>query len=163
MSRLHIHVHVDDLEASLRFYTALFGQAPSRVESGYAKWMLEDPRVNFAVSTGSERKGVGHLGIQVESEEELEAVSARGREATNDMLVERGARCCYATGDKVWIEDADGVQWELFHTKGRLDEAGHGADEAFLWSGSERQPTSHPGCGCTPAQDAGQVASCCSS
>ncbi len=148
MSRLHVHVHVCDLEQSLRFYTSLFGQAPSRVKSGYAKWMLEDPRLNFAISTGSERRGIGHLGIQVEGEAELDTISARGREAADNMLVQHGARCCYAKGDKAWIEDPEGVQWELFRTTGKLDGAGDGSDESYLLSGADRDLVSQPGCGC---------------
>ena len=132
MSRLHVHLHVRDLEQSIRFYTTLFACEPARHEGGYAKWMLDDPKVNFAISTGGEHAGVGHLGIQVDSDEELAAVSARAQEAAGAVLVERGARCCYATGNKAWAEDPQGVRWETFHTTGHLDEPGHSAEESFV-------------------------------
>jgi len=136
MSRLHVHLHVRDLEQSIRFYTALFAVPPTRVEPGYAKWLLEDPRVNFALSTGGAHEGVGHLGIQVESEAELAERSARARDAAGSILVERGAQCCYATGNKAWTEDPQGVKWETFHTTGTLAFAGEGADETFIERGS---------------------------
>jgi len=132
MSRLHVHLHVRDLAQSIRFYETLFGAAPTRREPGYAKWQLEDPKVNFAISESHGDTGIGHLGIQVDSDDELAAVSVRAQAAAGAILVERGARCCYATGDKAWAEDPQGVRWETFHTTGVLAEAGQGAAETFV-------------------------------
>ena len=158
MSRLHVHLHVRDLEQSLRFYTTLFGVPPTREEKGYAKWMLEDPKVNFAISTGG-TAGVSHLGIQVESEAELIEASSRARDAAGTLLVERGARCCYATGDKAWATDPQGVSWETFHTTGDLAEAGSGAAAVFL----DDVPVASEGCGCAATREAAPAASCCAS
>jgi catechol 2,3-dioxygenase-like lactoylglutathione lyase family enzyme len=151
MSRLHVHLHARDFEQSVRFYTRLFGAEPTRREAGYAKWMLEEPKLNFALSIGGERPGLGHLGIQADSEEELASVTERARDAGGATLIERGARCCYATGNKAWTEDPQGVRWEMFHTTGQLDEPGHGADEIFV--AKEESAANEPsnatcGCGC---------------
>ena len=156
MNRFHVHVHVADIEQSIRFYSTLFGAEPSRVESGYAKWMLEDPRVNFAISTG-QPLGVSHLGVQVESDEELASVSARARAAAGTVLVEKGARCCYAKGDKSWAEDPQGVVWETFHTTGALDEAGTGADETFR---DEMPIANASACGCSTLSQSAATACC---
>jgi catechol 2,3-dioxygenase-like lactoylglutathione lyase family enzyme len=168
MSRLHVHLHVRDLENSIRFYKSLFGTPPVRVEAGYAKWMLEDPRVNFAISAGGSTEGVGHLGIQVENDAELAAVTARAREAAGEILVERGARCCHAAGNKAWAEDPQGVRWEAFQTTGTLDEYEEGADEVFLEHASGMRTVTAPhaacGCGCESRKggEAGQTqAACC--
>jgi catechol 2,3-dioxygenase-like lactoylglutathione lyase family enzyme len=158
MSRLHVHLHVGDLAQTIRFYSTLFGAAPTRVEDGYAKWMLEDPRVNFAVSTGGPQ-GVSHLGIQVESEDELAATSARARQAAGSVLVERGARCCYAAGNKAWAEDPQGITWEVFHTTGALEERGASAEERFV-SGAADLPA-RGACGCTTKQAETSAAGCC--
>ncbi|MBI1329005.1 MAG: glyoxalase/bleomycin resistance/dioxygenase family protein [Alphaproteobacteria bacterium] len=129
MNRLHVHLHVRDIAQSVRFYSALFGSQPTRLESDYAKWMLDDPRVNFAISARGGEAGLGHLGIQVESETELEAVSERAKNAAGEVLIEKGATCCYARGEKSWAEDPQGVRWETFLTTGDLTTFGVGADE----------------------------------
>jgi catechol 2,3-dioxygenase-like lactoylglutathione lyase family enzyme len=128
MNRLHVHLHVNDIAQSVRFYSTLFGAEPTRREPDYAKWMLEDPRVNFAISTGSET-GLGHLGIQVEDEAALDSATARARAATSQVLEEKGANCCYAVSDKAWATDPQGVRWETFHTTGALTVYGAGAAE----------------------------------
>ena len=119
MKRLHVHVGVDDLTESVRFYSALFGAEPTVAKSDYAKWMLEDPRVNFAISSGQhDTRGIEHLGIQVESEDELADVYARLEEADRPVLEEGATVCCYAKSEKSWIADPQGVVWETFHTTG---------------------------------------------
>lgn len=163
MSRLHVHLHVRDFEQSISFYRTLFGVEPTRREVGYAKWMLDDPKVNFAISIGGEQAGVGHLGIQVDSEEELAAVSARARQAAGAVLVEHGARCCYATGNKVWAEDPQGVRWETFHTTGTLDEVGHGAVESFVSAPGGARKVESANCCCTAGKNIQETAEsgCC--
>lgn len=118
MKRLHVHVGVDDLNKSIGFYSTLFGAEPTVTKSDYAKWMLEDPRVNFAISAGNAHKGVEHLGIQVESEDELKEVYGRLREADRPVLEEGATTCCYAKSEKSWIADPQGVVWEAFFTSG---------------------------------------------
>ena len=119
MKRLHVHVAVDDLSNSIRFYSTLFGAEPTVVKDDYAKWMLEDPRVNFAVSQGSDtRKGIEHLGIQAESTGELSEVYGRLKAADRPVVEEGCTTCCYAKSEKSWISDPDGVVWEAFFTNG---------------------------------------------
>ena len=119
MKRLHVHVAVEDLARSIRFYSTLFGSEPIAVKDDYAKWMLEDPRVNFAISSGdAERNGIEHLGIQVESTEELAQVYGRLKSADRPVLDEGATTCCYAKSEKSWIADPDGVIWEAFFTTG---------------------------------------------
>jgi len=118
MKRFHVHVNVDDLEASIGFYRVLFGVEPSVVESDYAKWMLEDPRVNFAISQRGRVAGIDHLGLQAEDEAELADLEARLRAADAVTLAEQGTVCCYARSDKFWAEDPQGVRWESFRTLG---------------------------------------------
>lgn len=118
MKRLHVHVGVTDLDRSIGFYSALFGAAPTVTKPDYAKWMLEDPRVNFAISCGNAHKGVEHLGIQVESREELEEVYGRLEAAGRPVLEEGATTCCYARSEKSWIADPQGVVWEAFFTSG---------------------------------------------
>jgi catechol 2,3-dioxygenase-like lactoylglutathione lyase family enzyme len=116
MKRFHVHAHVEDLPASIAFYTRLFATAPARVESDYAKWMLEDPRINFAISTRGGKPGVDHLGIQTDSEEELAELKARARAADMTLLDEGETTCCYARSDKYWVTDPQGIAWEHYHT-----------------------------------------------
>lgn len=119
MKRLHVHVAVGDLDTSIRFYSTLFGTGPAVVKDDYAKWMLDDPRVNFAISKGSEtRNGIEHLGIQAESIEELSEVYGRLKAADRPVLEEGRTTCCYAKSEKSWIADPDGVVWEAFFTDG---------------------------------------------
>ena len=118
MKRFHVHVNVNDLDASIRFYSTLFGSAPSVHKPDYAKWMLEDPRINFAISQRDRSAGVDHLGLQAEDGAELEAIGARLVAADAVSLAEQGTTCCYAHSDKYWAEDPQGVRWETFHTHG---------------------------------------------
>lgn len=119
MKRLHVHNRVSDLDASIAFYSRLFDAEPSVTKSDYAKWMLDDPRVNFAISTrcGGER-GIEHLGIQAEDGEELDEVYGRLEAAGRPVLEEGATTCCYARSDKRWVSDPDGVVWESFLTSG---------------------------------------------
>ena len=129
MKRLHVHVGVDDLAASTRFYATLFGAEPSVTKPDYAKWMLDDPRVNFAISSGGHAsRGVEHLGIQVETAEELSEVYARLKAADRPVLEEGATTCCYATSEKSWIADPQGVVWETFHTTGAAVDYGQGPE-----------------------------------
>ena len=116
MKRFHVHAHVDDLQASIAFYSRMFGAEPSRVESDYAKWMIEDPRLNFAISTRGGRPGVDHLGLQTDTEEELAALKAQARAADMTLQDEGETTCCYARSDKYWLTDPQGIAWEQFHT-----------------------------------------------
>jgi len=119
MKRLHVHMAVDNLDQSIRFYSTLFASAPSVVKVDYAKWMLEDPRVNFAISTHNGRAaGLDHLGIQVENTAELHEVYGRLEKAERPVLNEGATTCCYAKSEKSWISDPAGVAWETFHTTG---------------------------------------------
>ncbi len=118
MKRLHVHVSVDDLAHSIRFYQTLFAAAPTVIKPDYAKWMLDDPRVNFAISTRRAEKGVDHFGIQVETPEELHEVYDRLRDADRPVLEQGDATCCYAKSEKTWIGDPQGVPWEVFLTTG---------------------------------------------
>ncbi|ACD20106.1 ArsI/CadI family heavy metal resistance metalloenzyme [Paraburkholderia phytofirmans] len=116
MKRFHIHVHVDDLTASIAFYSKLFDAEPARVEMDYAKWMLDDPRVNFAISTRGTKAGVDHLGFQVDDPAELAELATRA-EAADMVLLDQGeTTCCYARSDKHWVLDPQGIAWEHFHT-----------------------------------------------
>jgi hypothetical protein len=120
MKRLHVHVGVENLDQSIRFYSTLFAADPSVVKTDYAKWMLEDPRVNFAISAGNHAaKGVEHLGIQVETSAELADVYGRLKAADRPVLEEGATTCCYAKSEKSWIADPQGVVWEAFLTNGQ--------------------------------------------
>lgn len=119
--RLHVHSVVSDLEKSIAFYSKLFAAPPTRRETDYAKWMLDDPRVNFAISSRkSGVTGIGHLGIQADTPGELSTLEARAR-AAGDVLEEKNTSCCYARSDKAWATDPDGVRWEQFFTHGDGD------------------------------------------
>jgi catechol 2,3-dioxygenase-like lactoylglutathione lyase family enzyme len=118
MSRFHVHLNVADLATSIRFYTQLFAAEPTVLKPDYAKWMLEDPRVNFAISNTGRAPGIDHLGLQVESDEELSALGVRLDAAGGTVVPEDAAVCCYARSDKLWTEDPQGTRWETFHTVG---------------------------------------------
>lgn len=119
MKRFHVHVGVSDLDQSIAFYSSLFGTGPSVTKPDYAKWMLDDPRVNFAISSEHHAaKGIEHLGIQADSNGELAEVHGRMKAADRPMLDEGATTCCYATSEKSWITDPDGVVWEAFFTSG---------------------------------------------
>ena len=116
MKRLHVHVAVHDLQQSIRFYSALFAAEPAVKKDDYAKWMLDDPRVNFAISNRSSKKGLDHLGIQAESGEELEEIGSRLAQADVSTLEQKAISCCYAKSDKYWTIDPQGIAWESFHS-----------------------------------------------
>ena len=133
MKRLHVHVGVAELDRSIAFYSILFGARPTVVKDDYAKWMLDDPRVNFAISTGQDpEQGVRHLGIQSESPEELSQVYGQLRAADRPVLEEGRTTCCYAKSEKSWIADPDGVLWEAFHTHGEATTYGGTVDLSAL-------------------------------
>lgn len=128
MKRLHVHVSVEDIDQSVRFYSSLFAAEPAVVKPDYAKWMLEDPRVNFAISTRSPQTGLDHLGIQVESQEELHEVYGRLQQADRPVLEEGATTCCYARSEKSWIADPQGISWETFLTTGASTVYGDSVD-----------------------------------
>jgi catechol 2,3-dioxygenase-like lactoylglutathione lyase family enzyme len=142
MKRLHVHVSVQDLNASIHFYSRLFATAPSVRKDDYAKWMLEDPRVNFAISSRDGKPGVQHLGIQVEDRAELAEVYGRLQKAERPVIEEGATVCCYAQSEKSWIDDPQGVQWEAFLTTG--ESTVYGTDE--VRSIQERKRSERPFC-----------------
>lgn len=118
MKRLHVHLRVKDLAESIRFYSALFAARPNMTKADYAKWMLDDPRVNFAISTRNENVGLDHLGIQVQDSDELDEMHKRLQKLQGKVTTEIGTSCCYANSDKHWTSDPQGIAWENFHTLG---------------------------------------------
>jgi catechol 2,3-dioxygenase-like lactoylglutathione lyase family enzyme len=148
MKRLHVHVGVQNLEQSIGFYSTLFGARPAVVKADYAKWMLDDPRLNFAISSGHAARGIEHLGIQVENRDELEEIYGRLKAADRAVLEEGRTTCCYATSEKSWISDPDGVLWEAFFTSGEATVYG---DSPQL--GTLRDERSDDAC-CAPATPA---------
>ena len=120
MKRFHVHVAVSNLQESVRFYSAMFGAEPTVAKADYAKWMLDDPRLNFAISERRSPPGVNHLGLQAETDEELEAIHANLRKADDSIVAEKGAHCCYATSDKYWVTDPQGIAWESFRSLGSI-------------------------------------------
>jgi len=120
MKRFHIHAHVADLEASIAFYSKMFAAEPTRIEGDYAKWMLDDPRINFAISTRGSKLGIDHLGIQTDTEEELATLKAQAEAADLTLLDVGETTCCYARSDKYWVTDPQGIAWEQFHTLGNI-------------------------------------------
>jgi catechol 2,3-dioxygenase-like lactoylglutathione lyase family enzyme len=154
MKRMHVHVSVDDLDRSIGFYSALFAAQPAVVKPDYAKWMLEDPRVNFAISTRGRQPGLDHLGIQVESEKELHEVYGRLHAAGGNVIEQGQTACCYAKSEKSWIDDPAGIAWETFFTTGESTEYGNGT--------GERAPRiAHEKSCCTPQAAAPQAAAAC--
>jgi catechol 2,3-dioxygenase-like lactoylglutathione lyase family enzyme len=142
MKRFHVHVAVDDLAANIRFYSAVFGAPPTVEKADYAKWMLEDPRVNFAISERGLKPGIDHLGLQVESDEELTAQRTQIEQADVAALDQKNAACCYARSDKYWITDPQGIAWETFHT----------LDSIPVYGGTVRESTPSDTACCTPAR-----------
>lgn len=116
MKRFHVHVGVKDLEDSIEFYSTLFGQKPSKIKEDYAKWMLEDPRINFAISTRSGKLGLDHLGMEVNEVEELQEISERLKQADLGLFDEGSTTCCYAESSKAWVKDPAGIPWEAYRT-----------------------------------------------
>jgi len=132
MKRFHVHAHVEDLQASVAFYSRMFGAEPTRLEGDYAKWMLDDPRVNFAISQRERAAGVDHVGIQTESQAELAELAARLRAAGSQTFDEQATNCCYHVSDKSWVRDPAGVRWETFYTFGEATTYGEDPAEAAL-------------------------------
>ena len=146
MKRLHVHVAVDDLERSIGFYSTLFAAQPWVRKSDYAKWMLGDPRVNFAISQRGAAVGLDHLGIQVEADCELRELAGRLRTAGAQMLDEEAVTCCYAKGNKSWVNDPSGIRWETFFTYGEATSYGEGEIPAVVLDTSNAAGS---GCCCT--------------
>ncbi len=154
MKRMHVHVSVPDLAQSIEFYATLFGERPSLVHRDYAKWMLDDPKVNFAVSERcGKTPGVDHVGIQVESTGELGELAGRLKAAGAQTFDETGAACCYAKGDKSWVKDPAGVRWETFFTYGEHTE--YGVDPAAQ-AAAGAEPAS-----CVTSAPKARASSCC--
>ncbi|MFN3617871.1 MAG: ArsI/CadI family heavy metal resistance metalloenzyme [Aquabacterium sp.] len=158
MKRFHVHLHVADLAQSIGFYSKLFGQQPSRQEADYAKWMLDDPAVNFAISQRGAEPGIDHLGIQTDDASELAALKQRAEAADLSLLDEGETTCCYARSDKHWLVDPQGIAWEHFHTLGNVPTFSAGEPVAAGLAATSAS--------CTPAEAAPQpspqaAASCC--
>ena len=143
MKRFHVHLRVNNLDQSIRFYQALFKAQPSVVKSDYAKWMLDDPQLNFAISTGEGAAGIRHLGLQTDSREGLQEVYQNLKNADGAILEEGETTCCYAKSEKSWITDPQGVEWEAFYTHGEATVYGEGIhartapENMEKWSGNE--------------------------
>jgi len=160
MKRFHVHVSVSDLAASIRFYRALFNAEPAVTKPDYAKWMLEDPRVNFAISTHRQPVGVNHLGFQVDADAELRGMRAQLEAADARMVEESEQPCCYAKSDKYWVTDPTGIAWETFHTLGGIPV--YGEDTPVFNHGASVVPAEAPASpGCVPTQRSQPGASCC--
>ena len=163
MKRLHIHVSVDDLTQSIQFYSALFATQPTVTKPDYAKWMLDDPRLNFAISMRGGAAGVDHLGIQVETADELQAVYGRLRQAERPVLEEGATTCCYAQSEKSWITDPQGISWETFLTTGESTVYGDSVDLGPIRVAAQAcctPQTPQGGC-CEPKPERAADASCC--
>lgn len=139
MKRMHLHVSVDDINKSIGFYSSLFGSAPTVSKPDYAKWMLDDPLVNFAISNRGATPGLDHVGIQVESDTELSEIKERLEKAELSLLTQEGTTCCYAKSDKHWVQDPSGIAWETYRT----------LDAAPTFSGQETVESN--GACCAPA------------
>jgi hypothetical protein len=127
MKRFHVHLAVDSLEQNIRFYSTLFGAPPTVLKPDYAKWMLEDPRVNFAISTRGAKTGIDHVGIQAENDVELDDIQSRLARADQKLLKQEQTSCCYARSNKYWVQDPQGLAWEAFHTLGEVPVFGDGS------------------------------------
>ena len=154
MKRFHVHVAVPDLGDAIRFYSTLFGAEPSVRKDDYAKWMLEDPRVNFAISHRGDAAGINHLGFQVDDSAELEGIHARLQAADAGVTEEKNVSCCYARSDKYWVTDPAGVPWESFKSLGTVPF--YGGEE----KGGAEKKEAQGGC-CAPAAKKQEKASCC--
>jgi catechol 2,3-dioxygenase-like lactoylglutathione lyase family enzyme len=158
MKRLHVHVSVEDVSQSVRFYSTLFAAEPAVVKPDYAKWMLDDPRVNFAISARGGAGGLDHFGIQVETPAELQEVYGRLQKADRPVLEEGATTCCYAKSEKAWITDPQGLSWETFLTSGASTVYGDSADLGAVRTASGGLvPSAAPaGACCAPKQHAAE-------
>ena len=151
MKRFHVHVAVGDLKQSIGFYSALFAAEPSIIKSDYAKWMLDDPHVNFAISTCGKQPGLDHLGIQAESDGELKEIYARLHQAGGEIIDQGQTACCYAKSEKSWIDDPAGIAWETFYTTGESIDYGEGVSAYVARVAHEKSccaPEPQAACGC---------------
>jgi hypothetical protein len=151
MKRFHLHVSVHDLQESIRFYSTLFATPPAVRHTDYAKWMLEDPRINFAISTDRQPVGVNYLGFQLDSDAELRGMQAQLQAADSKLVQENEQPCCYARSDKYWVTDPAGIAWETFHTLGGIPV--YGEDTPVFNHGSSTVPTDQTDAGracCVP-------------
>ena len=160
MKRFHVHVAVSDLDASIRFYSTLFGAPPTVAKPDYAKWMVDDPRINFAISSRGTKTGVNHLGFQLDSDAEFQAMHEQLAKADAGLVEEMAANCCYAKSDKYWVTDPAGIAWETYHTLGTIPM--FGADEA-----AERASAGSSCCAPEPATVSASIpvrarSACCS-
>jgi catechol 2,3-dioxygenase-like lactoylglutathione lyase family enzyme len=159
MKRFHVHIGVDDLATNIRFYSTVFGVAPTVEKPDYAKWMLDDPRINFAISQRGLKPGIDHLGLQLESEEELATQRAQIERAEIDAVDQKDATCCYARSDKYWITDPQGVAWETFRTMEAVPVYG-----SALRTDTQKGGTKAPCCAPRPlvvATKADESGACC--
>ena len=166
MKRFHAHVHVDDLAQSIAFYSKLFAAAPTRVEADYAKWMLEDPRINFAISTRGATPGLDHFGLQTDDAAELAELKARAEAADMTLLDEGNTTCCYARSEKHWVTDPQGIAWEHFHTLGDIpvfNEAApsSAAGACCTLAAAAPAPAAPRAACCGPATATNSKTSCC--
>lgn len=144
MKRFHLHVSVADLDQSIRFYSTLFAQAPTVRQADYAKWMLEDPRLNFAISTHRQPVGINHVGFQLDSDEELRGMHTQLLAADSKLIREVDQPCCYAKADKYWVTDPTGIAWETFHTLASIPV--YGEDTAVFHHGESTVPKARECC-----------------
>jgi catechol 2,3-dioxygenase-like lactoylglutathione lyase family enzyme len=151
MKRMHIHMSVDNLQKNIDFYSTMFGSEPTVEHDDYAKWMLDDPRINFAISNRSEKLGLDHLGIQAENDEELKLIKQQLDETQAPIEAQEGAACCYARSDKYWVTDPQGIAWESFHSLNEIP------------TFNEEKPQSEEGSSsaCCPTPDDNMKSSCC--
>ena len=154
MKRFHVHLHVADLAASLAFYNKLFAAQPARVEADYAKWMLTDPPVNFAISTRGAQPGLDHFGFQADNADDLATLKAQAQAADMALLDEGETTCCYAHSDKYWVTDPQGVAWEQFHTLGNIPTFNAGSSEP-------KKASPQVCCAPTAINNENQTAGCC--
>jgi predicted enzyme related to lactoylglutathione lyase len=152
MKRMHVHISVVDIPNAIQFYSALFDSQPTVVKPDYAKWTLDDPRVNFAISTRGREPGLDHLGIQVESQDELREVYGRLRQAGGNIIEQGQTTCCYAKSEKSWIDDPAGISWETFLTFGEATDYGDSVERGAR--------IAHEKSCCAP-QAAQTASSCC--
>ena len=153
MKRLHVHVSVPDLQGSINFYNTLFGTEPTVAKDDYAKWMLDDPAVNFAISVGHGKKGINHLGLQFDSDEAVNDIQGRLEKAHISGMEQKNADCCYANSNKYWTVDPAGIPWEQFHTLADIPSFGDRPANTL----------NAAACGCAPAAHVkNRIAGCCS-
>ena len=151
MKRLHVHLSVDNLEQNVNFYSTMFGCQPTVRHEDYAKWMLDDPRVNFAISNRSKKLGLDHLGIQADNEAELQGIKQKLDATQVPIEAQEGAACCYTRSDKYWVTDPQGIAWESFHS---LNEIPTFNDQKMTSDGDDSYA-------CRPALDGDKQSSCC--